>query len=187
MNTGNRRRAAGIAANLSAAERNRPSYDEAARTALARCIRSGEPFTADDVHRRIPAEVEPDASHNVVPSLLGVHASAGLIRRVGAANSSRPSRHGSRNQVWIATNPDEEPFMPPVHARCREFEPKPGRPGAAVTVFRPGDGSEVTGQVQFAHPRGPSWVWVSLWDGQQPVAVQFAEGDRRYGYQGGRP
>lgn len=102
MSTGHQRRAAGIAANLSAAEANRPDYDAAARRALARCIRSGRPFTADDIHRRIPAELKPTAGSNVVPSLLGVSAAAGEIRRVGEANSARASRHGSRNQVWIA-------------------------------------------------------------------------------------
>lgn len=103
MSTGHQRRAAGIAANLSAAEANRPSYDEAARAALSRCIRSGAPFSADDLHHHIPDDIEPDTTHNVVPSLLGVYAAAGVIRRVGAANSTRPSRHGSRNALWIAT------------------------------------------------------------------------------------
>lgn len=107
MSTGHQRRAAGIAANLSAVERNRPSYEQAARSALAACIRSGEPFTADDIHRAIPAEAGVDQTNNVVPSLLGVHASAGAIRRLGEANSSRPSRHGSRNQVWIAAHQHE--------------------------------------------------------------------------------
>ena len=108
MSTGHQRRAAGITANLSAAGANQPDYEQAARTALAECLRSGEPFTADDIHRRIPAEVGADETNNVVPSLLGVCASAGEIRRIGAANSARPSRHGSRNQVWIVNRSDEE-------------------------------------------------------------------------------
>lgn len=102
MSTGGRRRAAGIAANLSAAEHNRPDYEQAARRALSRCIRSGQPFSADDIHRHIPDDLEADAHHNVIPSLLGVSAAAGEIHRIGAANSSRPSRHGSRNALWIA-------------------------------------------------------------------------------------
>lgn len=107
MSAGHQRRAAGITSNLTAAEKRRPSYTEAARAALAECIRTGQPFTADDIHRRIPAEVGTDHTNNVVPSLLGVHAAAGVIRGIGAANSTRPSRHGSRNQIWITTTTEE--------------------------------------------------------------------------------
>lgn len=108
MSTGHQRRAAGIAANLSAAESNRSDYEQAARRALSHCIRSGQPFSADDLHRYIPDDLEADAHHNVVPSLLGVSAAAGELRRVGAANSSRPSRHGSRNALWIAAAVEPE-------------------------------------------------------------------------------
>ena len=66
-----------------------------------------------------------------------------------------------------------------------EFNPAPGDPGAAITVVRR-DGQPVEGQIQFPHPYGPSWVWVSLWDGKQPVAVQFCKHDRTVGYEGGR-
>ncbi len=38
--------------------------------------------------------------------LLGI-AAAGVIRGIGAANSTRPSRHGSRNQIWITTTTEE--------------------------------------------------------------------------------
>lgn len=76
--------------------------------------------------------------------------------------------------------------MTRVRARSVGFHAAPGRPGAKVTVAR-SDGSEVTGQVQYPHPAGRSWAWVSLWNGRAPVAVQFALGDRTYGYEGGRP
>lgn len=108
MSTGYRRRHAGIAANLTAAENNQAVYTEAARAVLAGCIRNGAPFTADDVHRAMPIEAGRDRTNNVVPSLLGALAAQGVIRRVGAASSARRSRHGSRNQIWIANDGDDE-------------------------------------------------------------------------------
>lgn len=108
MSIEDHRRAAGIAANLASASDNQPDYAEAARSALAACVRSGRPFTADDLHRAIPTGIEPDRSHNVVPSLLGASAAAGVIRRIGAAHSARPSRHSSRNALWIAAAEPEE-------------------------------------------------------------------------------
>lgn len=105
--TGYQRRHAGMTANLAASEDNQAAYTEAARTVLAEHIREGAAFTADDVHRAMPAAAGTDRTNNVVPSLLGVLAAQGVIRRVGAANSARPSRHGSRNQVWVAANKGE--------------------------------------------------------------------------------
>lgn len=112
MSTGYQRRHAGITANLAATDDAQALYTEAARTALAECVRVGESFTADDVHRRIPPEAGRDRTNNVVPSLLGVLSAAGVIRRVGEVNSSRPSRHGSRNQVWIASHQYDERGRP---------------------------------------------------------------------------
>lgn len=76
--------------------------------------------------------------------------------------------------------------MTRIRARSGEFEPDPGHVGAEITVA-PLDGSEVTGQVQYPHPQGPLWRWVSFSDRLAPVPVQFAKGNRRYGYEGGRP
>lgn len=73
-----------------------------------------------------------------------------------------------------------------------EFTPKPGEPGWSVSVtvhvFEYGKNVYATyplfeetrpGCVMFPAP-GPGNVWVSLWDGQQPVRVRL-DGDKTTG------
>lgn len=60
----------------------------------------GVRFSADDVRDQLPADARPHHP-NVMPSVFGVLASAGVIRRVGDVNAARRSRHGSRISVWV--------------------------------------------------------------------------------------
>lgn len=78
---------------------NSPTYAEAARDAIAR-IQPGTEFTADTIRAAIPQHIT--AHHpNVLPSVFGALASAGTIRRIAETNSTRRTRHASRNGIWI--------------------------------------------------------------------------------------
>ena len=92
----------GIEANLAAATAPHRTYREHAEVVLADIARRGVEFTADDVRRRIPDDVEPH-SHNVLPSLIRLWASRGHIEPVGWVRSTRPTRHASVNRVWRGT------------------------------------------------------------------------------------
>lgn len=84
---------------MTAAAANSPSYADAARDAIER-IKPGVEFTADDIRNAIPGHIT--AHHpNVLPSVFGSLASQGLIRRVAETNSTRRSRHASRNGIWV--------------------------------------------------------------------------------------
>lgn len=101
MTTDEQLRSDGITANLAAATSGNRDYRHHAERVLAEFIRRRIPFTADEIRKAIPDGVE--AHHpNVLPSLLGAAASKHVIRPVGFTNSTRPSRHASRNRVWIA-------------------------------------------------------------------------------------
>lgn len=97
----NRERAEGIAANLAADTAAHRGYSDLVRDVID-SIPPGEPFTADTVRAAIPSSIEPH-SPNVLPSVFGQYAAAGVIRRVGETNAARRSRHGSRNAVWVRT------------------------------------------------------------------------------------
>ena len=76
-------------------------YKNAAREAIAQLIESGKPFTADDVHRLIPDELQPHHP-NVLPAMLGGAASAGRIVGDSYRKSGRRTRHASHNKLWRA-------------------------------------------------------------------------------------
>lgn len=76
-------------------------YKNAVREAIAELIASGRPFTADDVHRMIPRELQPHHP-NVLGAMLGGAASAGRIAAVSHRKSGRKSRHASHNKLWRA-------------------------------------------------------------------------------------
>jgi hypothetical protein len=97
--TGRQLREDGVAANLAAATAVHRSFREHAEQVLARYIRHGALFTADDIRQEIPDGVEPHSA-NVLPSLIGVYAARGVITPVGWAVSTRRSRHASHNRLW---------------------------------------------------------------------------------------
>lgn len=89
----------GIEANLAADTAAHRGYGELVRDVIERMPR-GRRFSADDVR----GAVEGTPHHpNVLPSVFGSLASAGVIVRVGEVNAARRSRHGSRNAVWRRT------------------------------------------------------------------------------------
>lgn len=91
----------GMAANAAAATApHRGDYRQQAEKVLARFVAERREFTADDVHRAIPAGTEPPHSRNVLPSLMGIYSAQKVMVPVGWANSARASRHASRNRVW---------------------------------------------------------------------------------------
>ncbi|GAA5104725.1 hypothetical protein [Haloechinothrix salitolerans] len=93
-------RNAGQEANLAAAVAVHRRYREAAETVLAELVREGRPFTAEDIRKGIPDDVEAH-SPNVLPSVLGTWAARRLIVPCGEYRSRRRSRRASRNRVWI--------------------------------------------------------------------------------------
>lgn len=94
----------GQAANLAADTAALRGYGELVRGFIERMPRGFE-FSADDVRRaldQLHRGVEPHHP-NVMPSVFGTLASAGVIVRVGEVNAARRTRHGSRNAVWRRT------------------------------------------------------------------------------------
>lgn len=101
MSTGEQLRIEGIQKNLAAATSGNRTYRWHAEKALAELIRSKREFTADDIRARIPQNVV--AHHaNVLPSVIANARSRGDIVPVGRCRTTRPSRHASRNTVWVA-------------------------------------------------------------------------------------
>jgi hypothetical protein len=86
--------------NLAAAQSVLRTYKDHAEAALIELARTGQEFTADDIRKRIPAGVEAH-SPNVLPSLLGIWSAQDKILPVDWTTSKRPSRHSSRNRVWV--------------------------------------------------------------------------------------
>ncbi|MGH3859186.1 hypothetical protein [Actinokineospora sp.] len=100
-------RHAGQEANLAAASAVHRRYRDAVEAVLADLVESGRPFTADDVRRGVPDEVEAEAhSPNVLPSVLGIWAARRVIVPCGEYRSRRRPRRASRNRVWIAHHAD---------------------------------------------------------------------------------
>ncbi|WP_064059267.1 hypothetical protein [Prescottella equi] len=85
---------------LAAAVKPYSDYLDAARAALNACITGRVPFSADTVHALIPPAAGQGGS-NVIPALMGAAAKAGRMYRIDDVNSSRRSRHYSRNGLWI--------------------------------------------------------------------------------------
>lgn len=104
MTTGEQLRMDGLAANLAAQTAPHRDYREHAERVLAEFVRERREFTADDVHRQLPDDIKPQStkSPNVIPSLIGSYSAQKVIVPVGWANSTRPSRHASRNRIWTA-------------------------------------------------------------------------------------
>lgn len=95
----NPERREGIEANLAADLAPHRGYADHVRDVIER-MHPGEQFDADTVRSLLPLGVTPHHP-NVLPSVFGSLAAAGLIRRVGEVNASRRTRHGSRNKVWV--------------------------------------------------------------------------------------
>jgi hypothetical protein len=103
---GEQLRMIGIDACLAAAVSINRTYRQHAEAVITELIAAGDPFTADDVRRAMPTDLE--AHHpNVLPSLLGCLSARGAIKPVDWATSGRRSRHASRNRVWIGGNPNK--------------------------------------------------------------------------------
>ena len=92
----------GIEANLAADVAPHRGYGDIVRTLIEQMPRGFE-FSADyareAVHLYFPNAPEPHHP-NVLPSVFGTLAAAGVIVRVGEVNAARRTRHGSRNAVW---------------------------------------------------------------------------------------
>lgn len=91
----------GIKANLAADVAPHRGYGELVRGFINGMPRGYE-FSADDVRRAMDQLHRGTEPHhpNVLPSVFGTLAQAGVIIRVGEINAARRSRHGSRNAVW---------------------------------------------------------------------------------------
>lgn len=91
----------GIEANLAADAAAHRGYGELVRDRIERMPRGAE-FTADTVRQfvKINAPFAKPHHPNVLPSVFGTLAAAGVIVRVGEVNAARRTRHGSRNAVW---------------------------------------------------------------------------------------
>jgi hypothetical protein len=91
----------GIEANLAADTAAHRGYGQIVRSFIEGMPRGFE-FSADDVRRGTQHRetAEPPHHPNVLPSVFGTLAAAGVIVRVGEVNAARRSRHGSRNAVW---------------------------------------------------------------------------------------
>lgn len=102
MSTGEQLRMEGMTANLAAQTAPHRDYREHAEHILAEFVRQRREFTADDVHRQLPDDIKPQSQQhpNVIPSLIGIYSAQKVIVPVGWANSTRASRHASRNRIW---------------------------------------------------------------------------------------
>lgn len=100
--TGEQLRIEGVEANLAAASAPHRPFLHHAEIALARFIREGRRFTAEDIRDEIPEGIEPH-HHNVIGSMLSHASQRGDIVPVGVTRATRRSRHSSRNCIWIAT------------------------------------------------------------------------------------
>lgn len=106
MTTGEQLALEGVETVLAAETAIHRSFRAHAERALAELIRERVEFTAEDVRARIPEGVE--AHHpNVLPALIRLAASRGLIEAVGWRQATRPTRHANVNRVWRATEVDQ--------------------------------------------------------------------------------
>ena len=102
MSTGLDLRHEGITANLAADVAPHRGYGELVREVIEDMQR-GREFSADDIRGLLPLDAPQPHHPNVLPSVFGALASAGVIVRVGEVNAARRTRHGSRNAVWRRT------------------------------------------------------------------------------------
>lgn len=105
--SGRQLRLDGIHNNLAAATAgHRLDYKHHAERAIANLAKTGQPFDADDIHRRIPPHIT--AHHpNVLPSLMHQARRAGLINHIGYRQSTRPSRHSGVIRIWQGSHTQE--------------------------------------------------------------------------------
>lgn len=91
----------GIDANLAADVAPHRGYGETLRVVIE-SLPHGDEFSADDIRSFMSTYHYDVTPHhpNVLPSVFGTLAAAGVIVRVGEVNAARRSRHGSRNAVW---------------------------------------------------------------------------------------
>lgn len=78
-------------------------------SALVDCIEAGEPFSADDIRAQAKKRAELDdrlfdPAPNLLPSVIGRAAQAGVIVRTGTVNARRKTRHASRNGVYVSAH-----------------------------------------------------------------------------------
>ena len=80
------------------------------RAALDAYVTNGDTFSADDI-RDVAARLAEDCGHrfdpspNLLPAILGGAAASGRIVSVGWVNSTRRTRHASKNRVYRAKHP----------------------------------------------------------------------------------
>lgn len=100
--TGMQLRNEGQAAVIAADTAAHRDYRRTLQAVLDDLIAARLPFTADDV-RRIALERDPCCapSPNLLPALIGSAARHHRIIPAGWINSSRPTRHASRNRLWV--------------------------------------------------------------------------------------
>lgn len=111
MTTGLERRDEGWSAVQAADQAANRDYGDHIRAALAWLIKTGEPFTSDDV-ARIAADdanvciccATKPHSPNLIGSIIGTAARAGRITRTGnRRRSTHPSRNAAYNAEWKAS------------------------------------------------------------------------------------
>lgn len=71
---------------------------------LDRLIASGAVFTADDLRRRLPRDVDQRVGPALVGAVFRVAANRGAIRACGWATSERPGRHRGVHRTWIGSD-----------------------------------------------------------------------------------
>lgn len=98
--TGTQLRIVGEDATLAAATAINRDFREHAEDILDDLIEAGRPFTAEDIRRKIPDGVEPH-SPNVLPAVIGRASRAGRIKTIGWCGTTRNTRHGSVNRLWV--------------------------------------------------------------------------------------
>lgn len=78
------------------------------RSVIERLIKSGEPFSADEIRDALEGNEAVERAMfkrpNLLPAIIGGASRKGLIEPIGIVKPSRPSRHANRNLIWRATN-----------------------------------------------------------------------------------
>ena len=78
-------------------------WGDYADEAIKRLVKKGKPFTADDVRRLIPDEVQP-STPNAYGGLFQAWRKAGWIEPVGWAVSKHTKRRHGSHRVWAPTS-----------------------------------------------------------------------------------
>ncbi|WP_240373138.1 hypothetical protein [Brevibacterium zhoupengii] len=77
------------------------------RATLDRLIKSGEPFSADEIRDALEGNEAVERAMfkrpNLLPAIIGGASRKGLIEPIGIVKPTRPSRHSNRNLIWRAT------------------------------------------------------------------------------------